>query len=252
MTTLTNSIHISQFLLNNKIIGIYGDHSFGKTCFLINSLLELNYNYFVNIYFITKEDISLTKEKFLLSATKESKENININLFDELKNNSLKRLKNIKLSSNILDLKQTLVQKIDPQDKNIIFIDDLDDLKSNFMDSGESFLRSFKKTFINSNLIYSFKLPILSGYEKESNAMLAIREFSTKNLLMEDLGNKDRFSIPIHKNSYAFDFPQRYFVNSIKKCSCGAIKTFGKKALTCSSYHSISCDFSNFNISQLK
>lgn len=241
---MKKSLHeneLNDLIHKNQISGIYGDSTFGKTLFIINSLFNSLAYKNTNYVFITKDDILEVKTKIVSSCLKEELNNTNVNFYNILKKDSLKNLKILKVGNDIDHLLMILTKYVDENDNNIIFIDDLDKILSNFSEKGELFLEQFKNKFPNSKLIYSFKYPALTGFAKKTNLLLAIRN-SYNELSLENLTNRYKYNISLEEKSYSFKYSQKFFIDYASQCSCGAIKTFGKNAIKNSRYHLSFCD----------
>jgi hypothetical protein len=232
-----------------KVIGIYSENDLDASLLSLSCILELNYfDKNCNLIYISKEEENLFYQRFLSILYKKD-----LNTFNQVKKNkqlyndfrfkNLKGFKKILLNNNdYLNYSKTS-QIVDKYDKNIVFIRNIDKIiEGSFFENGHLFLKYFKDHFPNSILIYDFSLSILGEFAKENNKMFCIRS-NNPDLRFEDYGTRDQYILTKEEDPiFSLKFKQKYELNNLNKCTCGAIKTYGKLAKKSYLYHSDHCD----------
>lgn len=119
---------------------------------------------------------------------------------------------------------------------NIMIIDGLDLIMDDFAEKSESFIQTFNANFPNTLLIFTFQFGILYGWEKSCTNLYRIEENNSNYMSVSLIDRHPEIRFNIDKmGSKIYGFYSTKF--NEKKCTCGAIKTYGKIALNHSKYH---------------
>lgn len=245
----TNYKYFSYILNSFKlkdVVGLYGDRNYDQSLFLTSLAVEIAYNNSINIYYFSSDsEIEFKKRVVSLFFEKkqESLDSKNDRFISNLYNETKKDLKNIffKNVKTNQDIFSYMKQNIDQSDINIIIFDHVDLYIDNFINDGHQFFKAIQGYFENSTIFYSYKTPILGDFTISTNHLLAIRGIGA-DLRIENLGKRVTGEFPLHQNNI-FGLQGSSYVTKEIQCTCGGLKTYGKKATKYACYHMQGCDY---------
>lgn len=247
ITTLDQKI---TGIKSTDIISIYGDKTYGKTLISLGLGVEfLKSNPHFEILFIHTHKRETFLKKFISSVNYHEISMLeNLNLAElELKNaqtlekhTTFKNFKSINLPANSYYILERIEQKINNPSSTLIIIDDLDVILPQYNYKAHLFFQKFRKKYPFTPLIFSYAFSLLGDWISDCSYLLAIRNNQTNHITLEFLKSSlSEVVIPKMGNKIYGIYGQNL---QSGKCTCGAVKTYGKIANKHSRYHYGGCD----------